>query len=123
MAWDLHRHILSQGHSGLRNRQLITKIFQMLHFYHKLLIQKHYIDGLVQYCINSIANVLELLQACTKPLIPDNPCASLKFLCAMLCYSVTICSPPYGYFTDTGAIIWYWDSQRIDVYQWSKPGP
>ena len=26
-----------------------------------------YIDGLVQDCINSIANILELLQPCTKP--------------------------------------------------------
>ena len=28
-----------------------------------------YIDGLVQDCSNSIANTLELLQPCTKPLI------------------------------------------------------
>ena len=28
-----------------------------------------YIDGLVQDCSNSIANALELLQSCTKPLI------------------------------------------------------
>ena len=28
-----------------------------------------YIDGLVQNCSNSIANALELLQSCTKPLI------------------------------------------------------
>ena len=29
----------------------------------------HHIDGLVQDCSNSIANALELLQSCTKPLI------------------------------------------------------
>ena len=29
------------------------------------------IDGLVQDCSNSIANALELLQSCTKPLICD----------------------------------------------------
>ena len=28
---------------------------------------KELIDGLVQYCSNSIANALELLQSCTKP--------------------------------------------------------
>ena len=28
-----------------------------------------YITGLVQYCSSSIANTLELLQSCTKPLI------------------------------------------------------
>ena len=28
-----------------------------------------YIKGLVQNCSNSIANALELLQSCTKPLI------------------------------------------------------
>ena len=28
-----------------------------------------YINGLVQDCSNSIANALELLQSCTKPLI------------------------------------------------------
>ena len=28
-----------------------------------------YIDGLLQDCSNSIANALELLQSCTKPLI------------------------------------------------------
>ena len=29
----------------------------------------NYIDGLVQDCINSSANALELLQSCIKPLI------------------------------------------------------
>ena len=29
---------------------------------------REYIDGLVQDCSNSIANALELLQSCTKPL-------------------------------------------------------
>ena len=30
---------------------------------------EHHIDGLVQDCNNFIANALELLQSCTKPLI------------------------------------------------------
>ena len=32
-------------------------------------MNKHHIDGLAQDCNNSIANSLELLQSCTKPLI------------------------------------------------------
>ena len=32
-------------------------------------ISLSYLDGLVQDCSNSIANALELLQSCTKPLI------------------------------------------------------
>ena len=35
----------------------------------KSLICYTHIDGLVQDCSNSIANALELLQACTEPLI------------------------------------------------------
>ena len=56
-----------------------------------------YIDGLVQDCSNSIANALELLQSCTKPLVsfsadscglytcvlqgsgPENPWASFDY--------------------------------------------
>ena len=34
---------------------------------------RNYIDGLVQDCINSIANALELLQSCTKPTIWELP--------------------------------------------------
>ena len=34
-----------------------------------LIIQYHNIDGLMHDCSNSIANALELLQSCTKPLI------------------------------------------------------
>ena len=30
---------------------------------------EHHIDGLVLYCSNFIANVLELLQSCAKPSI------------------------------------------------------
>ena len=37
---------------------------------------KVYIEGLVQYCSNSIASTLELLQSCTKPLV----CAIHDFL-------------------------------------------
>ena len=33
------------------------------------ILQRLHIDGLVQDCSNSIANALELLQSCTKPLI------------------------------------------------------
>ena len=39
-----------------------------------------YIDGLVQDCSISIANALEILQSCTKPLI-------------YACYSALMCSP------------------------------
>ena len=35
-------------------------------FYHLYLIIQFHIDGLVQYCSNSIASALELLQSCTK---------------------------------------------------------
>ena len=37
-------------------------------FIYKALIYLH-IDGLVQECSNSIANAMELLQSCIKPLI------------------------------------------------------
>ena len=36
---------------------------------HQILWFSLYIDGLVQDCSNSIANALELLQACTEPSI------------------------------------------------------
>ena len=39
-------------------------------------LQTH-IDGLVQDCSNSIANALELLQSCTKPLIYKHHSASI----------------------------------------------
>ena len=39
----------------------------------------YYIDGLVQDCSNSIANALELLQSCTKPLILFSYSMSLSF--------------------------------------------
>ena len=32
-------------------------------------IYRSYLDGVVQDCSNSIANAMELLQSCTKPLI------------------------------------------------------
>ena len=35
----------------------------------RLVLVQYYIDGLVQDCSNSIANALELLQSCAKPLI------------------------------------------------------
>ena len=39
--------------------------------HHRLIVDRHmiYIDDLVQDCSNSIANTLELLQCCAKPLI------------------------------------------------------
>ena len=35
-------------------------------------IDMEYSDGLVQNCSNSIANALELLQSCTKPLMQES---------------------------------------------------
>ena len=33
-----------------------------------------YVDGLTQHCSNSIANALELLQSCAKPLMYEAKC-------------------------------------------------
>ena len=50
---------------------------------------KIHIDGLVQYCSNSIANALELLQYCTKPSICFNGiyvmlCVKIESACFIL---------------------------------------
>ena len=45
-------------------------------------LQTH-IDGLVQDCSNSIANPLELLQSCTKPLIYKHHSASIHWVLVM----------------------------------------
>ena len=57
---DFHyfvRHFYIQWHTKL-NLLFLTEF-------------KAHIDGLVQDCSNSIANALELLQSCAKPLIYD----------------------------------------------------
>ena len=60
----------------------------MLQFIYFLSLQKYisrkdhydYIDGLVQDCSNSIANAMELLQSCTKPLTGNNQIRKLPQL-------------------------------------------
>ena len=39
-----------------------------MHHLQKTMVTNHHFEGLVQDCSNSIANALELLQSCTKPL-------------------------------------------------------
>ena len=43
-----------------------TDIFS---FYRLCFVTREHIDGLAQDCSNSIADAMELLQSCTKPLI------------------------------------------------------
>ena len=38
-------------------------------YQHELASNNHHVDDFVQDCSNSIANALELLQSCTKPLM------------------------------------------------------
>ena len=51
---------------------------------------KYHLDGLVQDCCNSIANVVELLQSCPKSLIYGSECLQIQYIdCLHKCVSMT----------------------------------
>ena len=76
----MHYAISVSTHSHSGEEKLFLLFLQLTHntsntelivliFLENKCHEMKYIDGLMQDCINSIANALELLQSCTKPLI------------------------------------------------------
>ena len=68
------KHVSVKGRSA---KHKLTTERKMTHRYSGMVIL-HYINGLVQDCGISIANALEILQSCNKPLIYRWPSARLQ---------------------------------------------